>query len=275
MTSTRSLRAGAGLTLVELLVAMTLVATMTAGGLVAYARANAAWRAQAADQRRLERAQYVFGTLEPELQMAGYFAAARPDSPLPEAAIPLPVRHCGAALIARIDRAVERLATLPARCVASATLLTGSDVLVVRRVSAHASAARAGRAQWITTLDPQPRGELAWNGQLPPGMQDPELRDLVVRIYYVARSADGDAGTPALRAKTLTEIAGAPAFVDTEVMPGVESLRMELLPPDTPQSVRLTLRVRADAADVDLPDARRALSLTRQFTLRNAPPDAG
>jgi hypothetical protein len=275
MTSPRSLRAGAGLTLVELLVAMTLVATMTAGGLVAYARANATWRAQAADQRRLERAQYVFGTLEPDLQMAGYFAAARPDSPLPEAAIPPSVRHCGAALIARIDRAVERLATLPARCVASAMLLAGSDVLVVRRVSAHASAARAGRAQWITTLDPQPRGELAWNGQLPPGMQDPELRELVVRIYYVARSADGDAGTPALRVKTLTEIAGAPAFVDTEVMPGVESLRMELLPPDTPQSVRLTLRVRADAADVDLPDARRALSLTRQFTLRNAPPDAG
>lgn len=267
-------RRTAGLTLLELLVAMALVTTMTAGGLVAYARANVVWRAQSADQRRLERAQYVFGTLEPDLQMAGYFAAARPAAPLPETAIPLSVRHCGASLIARIDIAVERLASLPARCVASATLLAGSDVLVVRRVSAHASAARAGRAQWLTTSDPVPRGELAWDGQRPPRIGDPERRDLIIRIYYVARRADGDASTPALRVKTLTEIAGAPAFIDTEVMPGVESLQMELLPPDAPRAVRLTLRIRADAADVDLPDARRALSLTRQFTLRNAPLDA-
>jgi len=269
------MRRTAGLTLVELLVAMTLVATMTAGGLVAYARANVVWRAQSADQRRLERAQYVFGTLEPDMQMAGYFAAVRPATSLPEATIPPSVRQCGARLIARIDVAVERLVSLPARCVASATLLAGSDVLVLRRASAHASAARAGRAQWITTIDPEPRGELVWDGQNPSGVEDPERRDLVIRIYYVARSADGDAGTPALRVKTLTEIAGTPAFIDTEVMPGVESLRMELLPPDAPRSVRLTVRIRADAADVDLPDARRALSHTRQFTLRNAPPDAG
>jgi hypothetical protein len=266
-----SRRRSAGLSLVELLVAMTLVATMTAGGLVAYARANAVWRAQSADQRRLERAQYVFGTLEPDLQMAGYFAAARPAAPLPEASIPPSVRQCGAMLVASIDLAVQRLASLPTRCVASAMLLAGSDVLVVRRVSARASAARAGRAQWLTTFDPWPRGELVWDGQLPPGIQDPERRDLVIRIYYVARGADGDAGTPALRVKTLTEIAGVPAFVDTEVMPGVESLRMELLPQDAPRSVRVTLRVRADAADVDRPDSRRAVSLTRQFTLRNAP----
>jgi hypothetical protein len=158
--------------------------------------------------------------------------------------------------------------------VAGAALLADSDVLVVRRVSASASAARVGRAQWLTTVDPRPRGEMVWDGQLPPGFDDPERRDLVIRIYYVARGADGDADTPALRVKTLTEIAGAPAFVDTEVMPGVESLRMELLPPEAPRSVRLTLRIRADAADVDLPDSRRALSLTRQFTLRNAPSDA-
>ena len=45
------------------------------------------------------------------------------------------------------------------------------------------------------------------------------------------------------------KITGAPAFIDTEVMPGVESLQVELLPPTAPRSVRVSLRVRADAAD--------------------------
>jgi len=274
MRRAASLRRAAGLTLVELLVAMTLVATLTAGGLGAFARTNAIWRAQAADQRRHERAQYVFGTLEPDLQMAGYFGAVRPTSPLPESSVPPGVRACGANIIANLDRSVERLVSLPASCVARASLIAGSDVLLVRRASAQVSAPRAGRAQWLAAVDPVPQGAVSWDGQLPPGMEDPERRDLVVRIYYVARGADGDAGTPALRVKTLTEVAGSPAFVDTEVMPGVESLQLELLPPASPRSIRLTLRVRADAADADVQDARRTLSLTRHFTLRNTLPEA-
>lgn len=260
----------AGLTLVELLVAMVLVATLTAGGLGAYVRANAVWRMQAADQRRYERAQYVFGTLEPDLQMAGYFGSVRPPAPLPDSAVPPSASRCGTDAITHLDRPVERSGVLPEACVAATSLRAGSDVLLVRRVSARSSAARAGRAQWLTTDGAAPRGELVWDGLAPAGMEDAERRDLVVRIYYVARSADGDPTTPALRVKTLTEIAGAPAFVDTEVMPGVESLQLQLLPPAAPRSVHLTLRVRADAADAATQDARRTLSITRHFTLRNA-----
>ena len=114
-------RAG-GFTLVELLVAMTLVATLTAGGLAAFARANTTWRAQAADQRRYERAQYVFGTLEPDIQMAGYFGIARPTSALPTSAIPGSVSACGVDVIARLDVPVERRTALPAACVPRATM---------------------------------------------------------------------------------------------------------------------------------------------------------
>jgi hypothetical protein len=147
-------------------------------------------------------------------------------------------------------------------------------VLLVRRLSARASAPHAGRAQWLTAGDSVLQGQLLWDGQLPPDVAGPELRDLIVRIYYVANGADGDASTPALRVKTLTEVAGAPAFVDTEVMPGVESLELQLLPQAPPRSVRLTLRIRADAADTYARDARRTLSLTRHFTLRNSLSDA-
>jgi prepilin-type N-terminal cleavage/methylation domain-containing protein len=274
MTSSRHARRAKGFTLVELLVAMTLVATITAGGLAAFARANTTWRAQAADQRRYERAQYVFGTLEPDLQMAGYFGAARPDSALPAAAIPGSVRACGVDVIARLDVPVERHTSLPPACVPRASLAAGSDVLLVRRASARVSAPRAGRAQWLTAGDSFLQGALRWDGQVPADAANPELRELLVRIYYVARTADGDSSTPALRVKSLTEVAGVPAFVDTEVMPGVESLEVQLLPPAAPRSVRLTLRIRADSADIIAQEPRRALSVTRHFTLRNSVPDA-
>jgi prepilin-type N-terminal cleavage/methylation domain-containing protein len=274
MTFTTPVRRAEGFTLVELLVAMTLVATLTAGGLAAFARANTTWRAQAADQRRYERAQYVFGTLEPEIQMAGYFGIARPTSALPASTIPGSVSACGVDVIARLDVPVERHTALPAACVPRATMAAGSDVLLVRRASARVSAPRAGRAQWLTAGESILQGALLWDGQLPADAANPELRELLVRIYYVARTADGDSSTPALRVKSLTEVAGAPAFVDTEVMPGVESLEVQLLPPAAPRSVRLTLRIRADSADTSAQDARRALSVTRHFTLRNSVPDA-
>jgi prepilin-type N-terminal cleavage/methylation domain-containing protein len=262
-----------GFTLVELLVAMALVGTLTAGGLAAYLRASAVWRAQAADQRRYERAQYVFGTLEPDLQMAGYFGGARPAALAPSA-VPESVSHCGVDVIARIDRSVERLRFLPAACVPSASMLAGSDILLVRRVSARVAAPRAGRAQWLTTGAGSTEGAVLWDGQLPADTERPDLRDLIVRLYYVSRGADGDPRTPALRVKTLTEVAGAPSFIDTEVMPGVESLEVQLQPPPAARSVRVALRIRADAGDADAADARRTVSYTRHFSLRNALPDA-
>jgi prepilin-type N-terminal cleavage/methylation domain-containing protein len=265
-------RPGAGFTLVEILVAMALVATLTTAGLAALARANGTWRAQAADQRRYERAQYVFGTFEPELQMAGFFGPPGPPSPLPAAAVPVPVLSCGADIIGRLDQPVARLATLPPACVARGALATGSDVLVVRRASAQVSPPRAGRAQWL--IPRQGPGRVLWDGQVPSDIPNPELRDLIVRIYYVARTADGDPHTPALRVKTLTEVAGAPAFIDTEVMPGVEFLQAQLLPAGTTRSVRIALRIRADDGEERAQDARRTLSVTRHFTLRNVPPDA-
>jgi hypothetical protein len=134
----------------------------------------------------------------------------------------------------------------------------------------------AGRAQWWSAPLQPALGGASWDGAPPPAlaaMAGADARDLLVRIYYVARNADGDAATPALRVKSLTSIAGRPAFIDTEVMPGVESLHAELLPaPATPRSLRVTLTVRADQADLRAGAASRRLTVTRHFTLRNAPP---
>jgi hypothetical protein len=87
----------------------------------------------------------------------------------------------------------------------------------------------------------------------------------------VARSADEDPDTPALRVKSLTSISGHPAFVDTEVMPGIDDLQIELLPDvSSPQLAIVTLGVRTDTADQRTGETPRRLTVTRHFRLRNA-----
>jgi hypothetical protein len=97
-----------------------------------------------------------------------------------------------------------------------------------------------------------------------------ERRDLLLRVYYVSRTADGDPATPALRMKSLTAVAGAPAFIDTEVMPGVEDLHVELFPdPASPQRAAVTLALRSDSAELR-GGAPQRLRLSRHYVLRNA-----
>lgn len=259
-----------GATLIELLISMALTATLTAGGLAAYARVNASYHAASIEQQLQQRAQYVLATLEPELQMAGYFGGVTaPTFSLEE--LPAAVQACGAALLTRLDVALESISSLPKGCDPRSALVPGTRILIMRRASAHVALAHAGRPQWALRTVPSRSGQMLWEGAAP-GLEadSTELRDLIARAYYVARSSDGDAATPALRMKSLTEVAGKPAFVDTEVMPGVEDLQIALQPADAPRTIQLTLQIRVDAADLRAGETPRRLQVTRHFTLRNA-----
>lgn len=245
-----------GATLVELLVAMLLAGIALAGALTSLAQAQRVWHDAERLARMHERAQYVFGTLEPELQMAGYFGSGAAPQPLavPASAIP-GMNSCGSDAVLPLQPAVRVMAgnwSLPCAPHGQGAR-PGSNVLLVHRASTRIADAADGAVQ---LTDPGP---------------PPQLRDLFVRIYYVARAADGDARTPALRVKSLTAVAGVPAFVDTEVMPGVESLEIELRPDsNTPLSVLVCLRIVADAADLRGGERLPVLAVERRFSLRNA-----
>jgi prepilin-type N-terminal cleavage/methylation domain-containing protein len=267
-----------GFSLTELLVATALLAIATGGGITALARAHVVWREANLQQQLHERAQYVFATLEPDLQMAGYFGGSGSPGALAVTAIPTPALRCGPELIRRLDVALEVAPNWPLSCAANAGgAVTGSDVLTIRRASARlASAAEPGRAQWLgNSVQPQ-RSRLTWVGDTAWRPIDvavgEELREVLVRVYYVAREADGETTLPALRMKALTSIAGVPAFMDTEVMHGIEQLRIEVLPTAAePRSVRVHLRVRATAPGAGANAATGTLQVERRFTLRNAP----
>jgi prepilin-type N-terminal cleavage/methylation domain-containing protein len=132
-----------------------------------------------------------------------------------------------------------------------------------------------GRAQWLGNARKPQQSRLSWHGDTAWRPADVatgnELRELLVRAYYVAPESDGDTALPALRVKSLTSISGVPAFVDTEVMHGIEQLRIEVLPTAAePRSVRVYLRVRADASGAGAQSAAGTLQVERRFTLRNA-----
>jgi hypothetical protein len=270
LTQRRCNGRSAGATLIELLISMALMATLTAGGLAAYARVNASYHAASIEQQLQQRAQYVLATLEPELQMAGYFGGVLPPTFTVEE-LPDAIRACGAAFLTRLDAALENQYSLPKGCDPRGALVPGARILVMRRASAHTAAPHAGRPQWLLQTAPSRSGHMLWEGADPGSdATSAELRDLIVRAYYVTRSSDGDSVTPALRMKSLTEVAGKPAFVDTEVMPGVEDLQIALQPADAPRTIQLTLQIRTDAADLRAGQAPRHLYVTRHFTLRNA-----
>ncbi|MEO6080407.1 MAG: hypothetical protein ABIQ86_11585 [Steroidobacteraceae bacterium] len=244
-----------GATLIELLIAMLLAGVAVAGALTGLAHAQRVWRDAERLARMHERAQYVFGTLEPELQMAGYFGSGE-TAQLNDAVTAASGggTTCGIAAVLPLQPAVRVLEgnwSLP--CAAHGQgAKPDSDTLIVRRASTRIAATEDGALQLLTGATP------------------PELRDLFVRIYYIARAADGDARTPALRVKSLTAVAGAPAFVDTEVMPGVDDLQIELRPDSiAPRSVLVRLRIMADPADIRAGEMPPVLALERRFSIRN------
>lgn len=242
-----------GITLVEMLVALLLGGIATAGALTGLSGAQRAW-SEASQQARLhERAQYVFATLEPELQMAGYFGMHPAPALSSEAAAAPGLRACGADLATLAPALVVRQGSWPTTCSAQG----GGALPATQRLVAK-------RAAVATTLSP---GAITLPGYLP----DEPARELRVRIFYVARRSDGDARAPALRVKSLSAVAGEPAFIDTEVMSGVEDLQIELLPsPAAARTARVRLRLVGEDAGLPRRAQSPSLEITRRFALRNA-----
>jgi prepilin-type N-terminal cleavage/methylation domain-containing protein len=264
-----------GFTLVELMVALCVGSLAIAGGLFGLSRVLESWRVAQANERLHERALYVLATLEPELQMAGFFGAGSAPAWASLASPPVSLDSCGPSVLDLSSGLEAGTGNWPLDCAAQGGgFVDGSTVLLVRRVSANPGAPQPGRVQLVDSESIPAQRQLRWDGQAPDGGAPPDLvwRDLLLRAYYVSRSADGDPATPALRVKSLTAVAGRPSFVDTEVMPGVAGLSVELLPSTAQASAaRVTLIVQADQADSAPTRTPARLTVTRTFGLRNAP----
>ncbi|MEJ1965723.1 MAG: PilW family protein [Gammaproteobacteria bacterium] len=246
-----------GLTLIELLVALTIGSLLVAGAVYVYSQSRKTHTVTETIARLQENGRYVFSLIEPDIQLAGYYGYSNaPDdfkfitggstaSAVPAARL-IPTMDdvlgvaetvsCGKNFLVNLSATVQGTnKTYSLGCAPQGGgTLDGPDTLTVRRASSAPSdgkgAAVANRLQlFVSRLSPTNQYVIS-DGSLPasPDLKADfvQVRDLIVRTYYISKdSTSPDAvGLPALRVKSLTN---GPAFNDDEVMRGVEDLQVQ------------------------------------------------
>jgi type IV pilus assembly protein PilW len=301
------MKRGAGLTLVEVMVAMTLVLIVIAGAVGFLTRGRAAHRAGESLARLEEALDAGFGLLVDEVRLAGYLGLAAPRSPVigasalgaPERADLAVTGGCGASLahdlaapIVAVDAAYAAAPGVALGCRPSpdGRAMAGADTLVLRHAAAEPATAQAGRLQLETNLR---TALLAADGTSALG---PEARrhDLEVGVYYVSRDSTGRRNWPSLRRKRL--VGGTrPAFFDEELVSGIADLQLlvgldDLADADgavdrwirpgeptagaVPRALRIELEAVSDVPERDQPGLARRKRVSRVVELRNAGPSS-
>lgn len=235
----RRLRRQAGVTLIELMVALAIAGFLMVGAIDVFLRGRDAFRLTESISRLQENGRFALAVIEPDIRMANYWGMTSrsvriqgrkgSDAPLADTDA-----RCGADWLIDVDRAIEgsnnAYGWADAGCTprpAGAAAVALSDTLVVRRVSANTIPADELQADalYVQTSRFQD-GQLFVGDAAPVGYNadTSEIHPLVVSGYYVSnRSLLGD-DVPALRRKTLT---AAGTIEDEEVLPGVEDLQVQ------------------------------------------------
>lgn len=296
------MRRSAGLTLVEVLVAMLIVLAVTAGSLAFVARGRDAGRAGEALAQLEETLDAALAVLVDEIRSAGYLGLAPPMSAVgsatpvgaaeaPELAV---AGSCGASLahdlaqpVAAADGAYRAAPAIAIGCRASpggrAQALT--DTLILRHAGASPGRPVAGRLQLETNLR---AAQLRADGVARLG-PDARWHDLEVGVYYVSEDSTGRPGWPSLRRKRL--VGGTrPAFQDEELVSGIAEFQVELGLDDAVdadasvdrwiapgaisegqvlRAVRLELEAVSDIAEGSIPGGSRRKRVSRVVELRN------
>lgn len=292
----------AGFTLVEVMVAMTLVLVVVAGSVAFLTRGRAAHRTGESVARLEEALDAAFGLLVDEIRLAGYLGLAAPRSPVdgasalgtPERADLAVAGGCGASLahdlaapLVAVDAAYAAATGVALRCRPSpdGRAMAGTDTLILRHAAAEPASAQAGRLQLETNLR---TALLAANGAATLGV-GARRHDLEVGVYYVSRDSTGRRDWPSLRRKRL--VGGTrPAFQDEELVSGIADLQILVgldepadaddavdrwLRPGEPangatvRALRIELEAVSDIPERDQPGFTRRKRVSRVIELRN------
>lgn len=244
-------RRARGFSLVELIVAMTIGSVLIVGAVFVYSQSRTSFALNESQARLQENARYVLSVLEPEIQLAGYYgftntpgdfryvaggvetsvATLRQDD-AQFATIPAAAHACGTNYVSDLFMTIQGsenaydFAPNGLNCAAAGGgAQPETDTLTIRRASVNTVAPTSTRLQlYVTRLT---RDNLMFRAAASPNplvAGNAEIRNLVVQGYYVSVNSVGLPGVPALRRKSL---AAGPAFIDEEIMRGVEDLQVQ------------------------------------------------
>jgi type IV pilus assembly protein PilW len=275
-----------GVSLIELLVAITIGAILIFGATQVYVDSRNMYEVNETTARLQETARYAMAVIEPDVRMANYWGLVKGAALITDQAAQTaasagqPVR-CGVNyardLMLNLDgrnNSFGRNETLTfpaALCGAfQSRPVASADTLTVRRASVGTTVATANTLQICSN---RVQGRLFSDGSACTPAPAGQVNDLVVHTYYVARDSKQADDLPALRRKFL--IAG-PGMDDDEIIAGVEDLQIqfgvdpkgtsgtatrymdpETLPLGTQVvAVRIWLLVRTETPEVGFTDGR-------------------
>lgn len=230
-----------GLSLIELMVALTIGSILIIGAVTVYVQSRKTYAVNEAMARLQENARYALGMIEPDIRLANHWGMTSDplmisgtvgNAPL---AVPVGASTCGATFPIDLRRAVDGDNNLdpgswPLACAPTNAVRDTTDLLVIRRAETQTAVASDDRLQVFTTRSGG--ASRVFNASTPPAAitNDPlygpnaEVRNLVARAYYVDRDSVGKPGQPALRR---FDLGAGPSINSEEVMPGVEDLQLQ------------------------------------------------
>jgi len=223
----------AGVTLVELLVAMTIGLVLIIGATQVYVDSHTAYAVNDTTARLQENARYALSVVEPDVRMSGNWGLTNFSDGIGGKALPTDAQLAlGAPAASTCGVNFPLLLGLPvqgtndsytATCAANSAAMPNADTITVRRASAITvpPATASGPLRICST---RTSGVLVTDitGAF---CQDvnAQINNLIVNLYYVDQSSS-QAGVPSLRRKALN---AGPAFQDDEIVPGVEDLQVQ------------------------------------------------
>ena len=228
----------AGVTLIELMVALSIGSFLMIGAVQVYNQSRQAFVINESIARVQETAQFAMDTIEADIRMASNWgrhsrgtavvgrSVTGDANPL---ALPAPA-VCGADWALNLDRPVEgNNNNYGLACGAVGGAQINSDTVTTRRTTVATSPLplQVGRLYVQST---RIQGELFADGNVPTAFDPVESRThtLLVNTYYVAASSNLIPGVPTLRRKSLASAGGVPTVVDQEIAPGVENMQLQL-----------------------------------------------
>jgi type IV pilus assembly protein PilW len=236
-------RGDAGMTLVELMVALLIGTFLMIGAVTVFMQSRTTFRMNEAVSRLQENARFVVDALEPDVRMANYFGLTARSSKVQgraTAADPLnpwipQANDCGrnwsVNLMSEVDGTNSAYGW--GDCAAFGAAALTSDTLIVRRVAEDFDAVIVPNALYVQSARFQDSqiflGTAAAGGGVPAGYPagTSQPHRLIVNGYYVSQNSSLDTPgnpVPSLRVKTLGV---GPQVVDQEVLPGVENMQVQ------------------------------------------------
>ncbi|HEV7605938.1 MAG TPA: PilW family protein [Steroidobacteraceae bacterium] len=251
-----------GLTMIELLIGLAIGSLVVIGTVFVYSQTRTTYAINESQARLQEYGRYALAMIEPDIQLAGYYGFSNEANDFYYASggsrtsvidlesndtaltTPAAIGTCGTNFVVDLLKSIAGsdgasttnpsgpLATCAPPTAApnnAGAFVAGTDTLTIRRSSTEVAPAASSSKIQLYLNSIKRTNQAIFSSNTAPGTitTTRQVRDLVVRTYYVAANSSSRVGFPTLWRKSLGTTGGAPAMIDEEILPGVEDFQVE------------------------------------------------